>query len=106
MRVSREGDVYIAMRVTGPSHNILKLDFAPAGVRCVSDRAPVASTSVTSGLVEAQVDWAFRSLGEDRAHVSGVVFDSRDTASDVVYRELAQAIIRYRRFGEGHVPLS
>ena len=106
IRDSREGDVYIAMRVTGHSYNILKLDFSPAGPRYISDRAPLADVSVTYGSVSEQVREAFHSLGVNRASVRGVVFDSRDTPSVTIYQELAKAIIRYRNFGQSDVFIS
>lgn len=102
MRVSREGDVFIAMRVTGPTHNILKLDFSPNGDSTQTDRSTGSGKRVSAEDVEAQLAEALEAFGVDRSEISNVVFDSSDTPSSTVYKEMATAILNFRKHGGPH----
>ncbi len=100
MKVLRNGDTFLATRVTGPSHNLLGLDFTAGLDMYVKDLGQSGPPSVDQGSVVKQVTRALAELGVDAAELTGIQFNAQDTPSDVVYYEMAKVIIQHRRNGD------
>ena len=99
MRVLQNGDVFLATRITGPSHNMLALDFTHDRTAYMKNLAELPEGAVTAESVREQVLSAFDEVGVPREDLVGVQFDATDTPSDSVYVELARLILEVRASG-------
>ena len=104
MRVLKNGDVFLATRITGPTHNMLALDFTAGRDSYVKDLADTDGPPDFAAKVEDQVLRGFDELGVAREELVGIQFDGGDTPSDSAYYELTAAILKARANGEdvGH----
>ncbi|MCA6113832.1 hypothetical protein J6524_02660 [Bradyrhizobium sp. WSM 1738] len=92
MQFSRDGDWYQAVRITGPSHNLLALKLgepsasAPIVERLsVSNEAPVIDADDVQKQVLEGVSEANAQLGTDY-RVAAIRFVTTDTPSSTIYR--------------------
>lgn len=96
MRVLRNGEVFLATHIAGPSHNLLVLDFTPCRSDYVKDLAEANEPSISRSTVEEQVLRCLDESEVEPAELAGIQFDGTDTFSESVYYELAQAILEVR----------
>ena len=97
MSVVQKGDLYIATRVTGPTHNFLGLDFARDLEEYTRDLAdsPAETTELIDS-IRRQVGQVLCEAQLDASDLCGIQFDSGDTPSDSVYVELTREILEAR----------
>ena len=83
MRVSRSGDLFIATRITGPSHNFLGLDFRSEFENYSKDFAESDPSPKMADSVRRQVLSAIDEANMAAHELIGIQFDSTDTPSDL-----------------------
>ena len=98
--VLKNGDVFLATRITGPTHNMLALDFTAGRDSYVKDLADTDCSPDFAAKVEEQVLRGFDELGVARDELVGIQFNGGDTPSDSAYYELATAILKTRASGD------
>jgi hypothetical protein len=103
MQFVQRGNLLIATRITGPSHNFLGVELAPPGVIGSVPRAEaVDSPSGCEGTVAAEsiLDWVTEGLAQVNSELgasyrlSRLQFVSTDTPHPHAYRMLIVAIIK------------
>ena len=99
MQFVRDNDWYQAIRVTGPSHNLLALKLGepsapgPSVERLsVSNKAPVIDADEVQRQVLEGVSQANAQLGTNY-QIEAIRFVTTDTPSPTIYRFLAKAIV-------------
>ena len=100
MSVVRNGDLYIATRITGPTANVLGLDFSTGREPYVRDFSEPEAPSPAIDSIRRQVVEVLRAAGVDEADLVGIQFDSQDSPSESVYGELTRQILESRRSHE------
>lgn len=95
MRVVRNDDLYIATHVSGPTHNLLGLDFTH-GKEPYEQNLSESPSATDAESIRQQVLKAFNDEGIDATMLVGIQFNSEDTPSESVYYELAKAILQQR----------
>ena len=100
MRVLKNDDVFLATRITGPTHNMLALDFTAGRDAYVKDLADTDGPPDFAANVEDQVLRGLDDLGVVRDELVGIQFDGGDAPSDSAYYELATVILKTRASGE------
>ena len=99
MQFSRDGEWYQVIRITGPSHNLLALQFDAPGASgptverlSVSNEAPVIEADDVKSQVLDGVAEANAYLGTAYS-VAAIRFVTTDTPSLSIYRSLAKVIV-------------
>ena len=100
MSVVRNGQLYVATRITGPTANVLGLDFASDREPYVRDFSEPENPSPVIDSIRRQVVEVLRAAHIDESHLVGIQFDSRDSPSEIVYGELARQILESKRSHE------
>ena len=83
MSVVRNGQLYVATRITGPTANVLGLDFASDREPYVRDFSEPENPSPVIDSIRRQVVEVLRAAHIDESHLVGIQFDSRDSPSEI-----------------------